>query len=127
MEEQEEGQVDPSLPPSPVESLHQEGSREEVEQRSHQSEPSDNIQEIAKEAQHIASYQATLDCISSSGSKPQGVSKCKLGYVGERIVRNWYQPERNTVWTESKVFGKLFGLKLILEQQSSVDSSIQMD
>ena len=29
-----------------------------------------------------------------------------------------YQPERNTVWTESKVFGKLFNLKVTPEQQS---------
>ena len=43
LEVQEEGQVDPSLPPSPSEYLCQEDSREEVEQRSHQSEPSDNV------------------------------------------------------------------------------------
>ena len=86
LEEQEEGQVDPSLPPSIDESLHQEGSRQEVEQRSHQSKPSDNIQEIVLEAQRIASYQATLDCISGHGSKPQGVSKHKLGYVGEHML-----------------------------------------
>ena len=54
-EVQEEGQVGPSLPPSPVESLRQEGSREEVEQRSHQSEPSDNIQ---KAQQLISSINA---------------------------------------------------------------------
>ena len=38
-----------------------------------------------------------------------------------------YQPERNTVWTESKVFGKLFNLKIIPEQQSSVESGIWID
>ena len=54
-EVQEKGQVYASLSPSPVESLHQEGAREEVEQRSHQSEPSDNIQEIVLEAHRIAS------------------------------------------------------------------------
>ena len=61
------------------------------------------------------------------GSKPQEVSKCKLGYVGERMLGDWYQSERNTVWTESKVFGKLNGLKLTFEQQSSVNSGIWMD
>ena len=35
-----------------------------------------------------------------------------------------YQPKRNTVWMQSKVKGKMNGLKLTLVQQSSVDSSI---
>lgn len=43
------------------------------------------------------------------------------------MLRDWYQPECNTVWPESKVFGKLLNLKLAPEQQSLVDSSIQMD
>ena len=43
------------------------------------------------------------------------------------MLRDWYHPEHNTVWMESKVFGKLNGLKLTPEQQSSVDSSIRMD
>ena len=72
---------DPSFSPSPVEPLSQGGSREEAEQWSHQSEPSDKVQEIVLEAQHMASYQATLDCISGHGSKPQEVSKRKLGSV----------------------------------------------
>ena len=93
LEVQEEGQGDPSLSPSPVGPLPKEGSRKEVEQWSYQSEPSDKFQEIFLEAQRIASFQATLDCISGSGSKPQGVSKHKLGYVGERMLHDWYQPE----------------------------------
>ena len=43
------------------------------------------------------------------------------------MLWDWYQPECNTVWAESKVFGKLLNLKLALEQQSSVDSGIQID
>ena len=31
------------------------------------------------------------------------------------------------MWSESKVFGKLLNLQLAPEQQSSVDSSTQMD
>ena len=121
------GQEDPSFSPSPVEPLSQGGSREEAEQWSHQSEPSDKVQEFVLEAQCMASYQTTLDCISSHGSKPKGVSKRKLAYVGECMLWDWYQPECNTVLTEYKVFGKLFNLKLTPEQQSSVDSSIWMD
>ena len=43
------------------------------------------------------------------------------------MLQDLYQPECNTVWTESKVFGKLFNLKIIPEQQSSVESSIWID
>ena len=108
--EQEVGQEDPCFSSSPVEPLSQGGSREEAEQWSHQSEPSDNVQELVLEAKHMASYQATLDCISGHGSKPKGVSKCKLGYVRECMLRDWYQPELNIVWAECKVFGRLYGL-----------------
>ena len=40
------------------------------------------------------------------------------------MLRDWYQPEQNTVWVEPKVFAKLVDLKLAPEQQSSVDSGI---
>ena len=43
------------------------------------------------------------------------------------MLQDWYQPECNTVWAESKVFGKLLNLKLAPEQQSLADSSIWMD
>ena len=49
--EQEVGQEDPSFSPSPVEPLSQGGSREEAEQWSHQSEPSDKVQEYVLEVQ----------------------------------------------------------------------------
>ena len=111
------GHVDPSFSPSPVEPpLGQGGSREEFKQWSHQSEPSDKVQEYVLEAQCRASHQATLDCISGHGSKPQEVSKHKLGYVRECMLQDWYQPECNTVWAESKIFGKLLNLKLAPEQ-----------
>ena len=59
--EQEEGLVDPSFSPSPVEPLSQGGSREEVEHRSYQSEPSEKVQGFVLEAQCMTSYQETLD------------------------------------------------------------------
>ena len=43
------------------------------------------------------------------------------------MLCDWYQPERNTVWAEPKVFAKLGNLKLAPEQQSSVDSGICLD
>ena len=102
-------------------------SVEEVEQQSHHSEPGNNIQEILLEAQRNASYKETLDCISGWGSRPQGVSKHKQKLIGERMLRKWFQPEFNMVWLESKVFSRLNGLKLTLEQQSLVESGIRMD
>ena len=120
--------VDSSLCLSPVEPpLGQGGSRQQFEQWSQQSEPSEKVQEYVLEAQHRASHQATLDCISGHGSKPQKVSRHHLGFVGERMLHDWYQPEQNTVWAEYKVFAKLINLKLAPEQQSSVDSGICID
>ena len=47
--------------------------------------------------------------------------------LGESLLRGWFKPEQNTVWLEQKLFSKLNGLKLTLEQQSLMDSGIQMD
>ena len=45
----------------------------------------------------------------------------------ERMLRDWFQRQRNTVWTEAKVNAKLQGLTLVPEQQSAVDSGIPLD
>ena len=76
MEEQEQGQEDPSLSPTPVEPpLGQGNSRQEFEQWFHQSEPSDQrIWEFVWEAECRASHQDTLDCISGHSSRTQKVS-----------------------------------------------------
>ena len=103
-------------------------SRQEFKQWSHQSEPSvKKVQEYVWEAQRRASHQDTLDCISGHSSKPQEVSNHHLGFVGECMLHDRYQPERNSVWAEQKVFDKLIDLKLAPEQQSSVDSGIRFD
>ena len=99
MEVQEQGLEDPSLSPTPVEPpLGQGSSRQEFEQWSHQSETSD-----------------------------QKVQEYVLGLVRESMLCDRYQPERNSVWAEQKVFDKLIDLKLAPEQQSSVDSGIHID
>ena len=90
---------------------------QEFEHWSHQSEPSDKkVQEYVWEAQRRASHQDTLYCISGCSSKPQEVSNHGLGFVGERMLRDWYQPERGSVWVEQKVFDKLNDLKLVPKQ-----------
>ena len=129
MEGQEEGLEDPSLSLSSVEPcLGQGSSRQEFEQWSHQSEPSDQkVQEYVWEAQRIPSHQDTLDCISGHSFRPQEVSNCHLGFVGDRILSDWYHPERGSVWAEQKVFDKLNDLKLAPEQKSSVDNVILID
>ena len=81
---QDMGLEDPSLSPHSVEELPlgQEDSRQEVEQRSHQSEPSERrVQEYVQEAWQRASHQDTLNTISGCSSKPQEVSNRQLGFV----------------------------------------------
>ena len=103
------GLEDPSLSlQSAVPPLGQESSRQEFEQWSHQSEPSDKkVQKYVWEAQHRASHQDTLDCISVPSSRPQEVSNHRLGLLRECMLRDWYQPECGSVWVEQKVFNKL--------------------
>ena len=55
------------------------------------------------------------------------MSKHKLKLIGESMLREWFQPDHNMVWSESKVFSRLNSLKLTTEQQSLVDSGIRMD
>ena len=43
------------------------------------------------------------------------------------MLRDWYQPERGSVWLEHKVMSKLNNLKLAPEQQSAVERNIRFD
>ena len=74
-----------------------------------------------------ASHQNTSDAMTGHSSKPQEVSNRRLGLVGERMLWDWFQSERNTVWEEAKVNAELHNLALVLEQQSAVDSGICLD
>ena len=115
---QDMGLVDPSLSPQSVEEipLGQEDSRQEVEQRSHQSEPNgQRVQDYVQEAWQRASHQDTSNAISGHSSKPLEVSNRRLGFVGESMLHDWYQPERSSVWPEQKVFGRLRSLMLAPE------------
>ena len=87
----------------------------DIEQQSRHSEPGKNIQKILLEAQHNASYKETLYFIPGCGSRPQGVSKCKLKLIRESMLWEWFHPELKMVWSESKIFSMLNGLKLIPE------------
>ena len=98
----------------------------EVEQGSFQSEPSEQeVWNFAQEMKQRVSLLDTSDAISGPSSSTQEVSNRHLGVVGEHMLCDWYQPEKNTVWAEPKVFKKLSDLKLALEQQSSVDIGIR--
>ena len=115
---QDMGLVDPSLSPQSVEEipLGQEDSRQEVEQRSHQSEPNEQrVQDYVQEAWQRASHQDTSNAISGHSSKPLELSNCCLGLVGEHMLRDWYLPECGSVWLEQKVFDRLKGLTLAPE------------
>ena len=132
-EEQEQDvglQQDPRLPSPSAEPipLGQGCSRQKFEPWSCQLEPSDqSVREYIQEVQHRASHQDTSDAISGHSSKPQEVSNCCLGLVGERMLQDWFQPERYSVWSEAKVNAKLHNLILVPEQQSAVDSGIHLD
>ena len=84
------GLPSPSAEPIP---LDQGCSGQRFEQESVQSEPSGlMVQEFVLEMEHRASHQDTSDAIMGHSSKPQEVSNLRLGLVGERMLRDWYQP-----------------------------------
>ena len=95
VEEQQEQGDHQDLLQSLVETSDLEVSRDGVEQVPLQSEP--NVQDLVLEAQRRASLQATLDCLSGRGSRPQPQNSRRLGCVGNALLQDWYQPERNSV------------------------------
>ena len=69
-----------------------------LKQQSVQSESSGLwVQDFVWEMEPRASHQDTSDTIMVHSSEPQEVSHCCLGLVGERMLWDWFQPERNTV------------------------------
>ena len=124
-EEQQDMGDHQELLPSAGEASDLEGSREVVEQVPHQSEPREP--DLALEARRRASLQASLDCISGRGSRPQPLNTRRLGAVGSALLRDWYQPERGVVWSEGKVLGKLRNLRLVPEQQAMLDAGVRLD
>ena len=77
--------------------------------------------------EHRASYQDTSDAIMGHSSRPQEVSNHCAWLVGERMLWDWLQPERYSVWLEAKVKASLQNLASVPEQQSAVDSGIHLD
>ena len=68
------------------------GDSREVEQGSFQSESSEQeVRDFVQEMKQRASLLDTSDAISGCSSNPQEVSNCRLGVVGECMLRNWYQ------------------------------------
>ncbi len=99
-----------------------------MESGPHQLEPSEqDIQEFVQELKERSTLLDTSDAISGHCSNPQEASNRRLGVVGECMLRSWYQPVRGSVWSEHKVFERLRNLSLVPEQQSSVDSGVQVD
>ena len=99
-----------------------------VQQESHQSEQCDQgVSDYVQEAERVASLGNTSNSISGRSYRPQGVSHPKLGLVGVHMLQDWFQTQQGTVWSEPRVFGKLQGLKLAPEQQSTVDSGVRVD
>ena len=109
-----------------VETSVQEVSMDEVEPGPPQSEP--RVQDLVLEAQHRVSFQATLSCFLGRGSRPQPQDNTwRLEYVANTMLHDWYQPERNSIWSERMVFSKLNNLKLVPEQQAILDTWLRLD
>ena len=91
---------DPCLPSPPAKPipLDQGCSGQRFEQGSVQSEPSGLwVQEFFRDMERKASHQDTSDAITGHSSKPRVVSNCRLELVGERMLRDWFQPQRDSV------------------------------
>ena len=43
------------------------------------------------------------------------------------MLQDWFQPQRGTVWSEPRVFGKVKGLRLVPEQHSTVDNGVRVN
>ena len=113
------GHEDPISSPPSVEEIPpgQGDSRQEVEQESFRSEPSDQeVQDFAQEIKQRASLLDTSDAITGRSSRPQEVSNRHLGFVGEHMLHDWYQPTCGSVWPEAKVFNRLKSHTLAPEQ-----------
>ena len=74
-----------------------------------------------------ASHLDTSKVIMGHSSSSQEVSNRHLGVCGERMLQDWFQPKRNSVWPEAKFKVCLQNLVLVSEQQSAVDSGIRLD
>ena len=69
----------------------------------------------------------TSNTTAGQGSNFQETSHCHLMVCGQRILRDWFTPRRNTVWPEAKVNSSLGKLASVSDQQSILDSGIRLD
>ena len=119
---------DPCLPSPPCEPIPQdlEWSRQRFKQKSSQSEP-DLREECVKEMEQRACHLDTSNVIAGQGSNSQETSHRCLGVFGQRMLRDWFKPKRNSVWPEAKVNSSLSNLALVSDQQLILDSGIRLD
>ena len=69
----------------------------------------------------------TSNAIAGQGPNTQDTSHRRLGVCGQRMLRDWFAPRRNTVWPEAKVNASLGKLALLSDQQSILDYGICLD
>ena len=96
---------DPCLPSPPREPIPEDlgCSRQRFKQESNQSKPSDLREECVREMECRACHLDTSNAISGQGSSSQETSHHWLGVCGQRMLRDWFTPKRNSVWPEAKV------------------------
>ena len=85
-----------------------------------------SVSDFVQEAERLTSFQDTACSISGCSYRPEEVSDCKLGLVRVHMLQDWLQPQQGKVWSEQRVIGKLQGLKLAPEQQSTVDIGVRV-
>ena len=105
---------DPCLPSPSAEPIPQDlgCSRQRFEQESNQSEPIDQREESVRGMEHRACHLDTANAISGQGSNSQDTSHRRLGVCGQRMLRDWFTPKRNSVWPLAKVNSCLSNLVL---------------
>ena len=68
--------------------------------------PSNQIQGIYRDQEHTVSFSLILRInrpeLSSAPS-----TQSPVGHVGEGMLHEWYQPGRNSIWSEKVAFEKL--------------------
>ena len=110
----EEGHYqDPCLPSPLREPIPREGcSKQRFKQESSQSEP-DLREESVREMERTACHLDTSNTIAGQGPDTEETSYRCLGVCGQRMLRDWFMPRRNTVWPEANINTTLGKLELV--------------
>ena len=94
---------------------------------SHQSEQCDHVWEGVLRTDYNVNVQDFPDSVCGHCYRPHHVSNRKLGLVRERMLRDWYQIQRNPIWAQHRVLSKHYvsRLHLVPEQKELLDYGVR--